>query len=94
MSKTLITIFLFLLFTYTKNQIPENFDFSQLPGIQITSEADITSLINSTDITYFLFYYKKKSSHSKGIGHLLMKILLILKFMNLQFINLILILKK
>ena len=71
MSKTLITIFLFLLFTYTKNQIPENFDFSQLPGIQITSEADITSLINSTDITYFLFYYKKKSSHSKGIGHLL-----------------------
>ena len=71
MSKNLLSIFLFILITYSNNQIPENFDFSELKGIKITSETDITSLINSTDITYFLFYYKKKSSHSKGIGHLL-----------------------
>ena len=71
MSKTRILIFLFFLILKCNNQIPENFDFSELKGIKITSETDITSLINSTDITYFLFYYKKKSSHSKGIGHLL-----------------------
>ena len=59
MSKNLLSIFLFILFTYSNNQIPENFDFSELKGIKITSESDITSLINSTDITYFLFITKK-----------------------------------
>ena len=71
MSKIRILIFLFFLISISQNQIPENFDFSTLPGIQITEESDITTLLNSTDITYFLFYYKKESSHSKGIGQLL-----------------------
>ena len=74
MSKTRILIFLFFLILKCNNQIPENFDFSSLPGITITSESDITTLLNSTDITYFLFYYKKESSHSKGIGQLLKNI--------------------
>ena len=63
-----ILLILHILFISCDESSFPSFDFSTLKGVRITNEAQIAETLNSTDMTFFAFYYKKNSESSNQVA--------------------------